>query len=457
MARLASPPLRRYAPVIVVPTERDILDDYRRAWAAIEGDLERVIVRIEAAREAGEEINRAWLSQQARLNDLAADVERRMYAVNSAAARKLERERAGLVRRGVDDAAREIGALGVSSRFPERAFERLAYARNLPALYAANGARAAQRARTVLIGGLARGRNPRAVARQLRREVGGSAARALMIARTEMMEVYRDAAMETYRANRDVLSGWTWLAESDACPTCAELDGQTFPIDEEFTGPHPNCRCTALPVVRDDMLGEDEGESMVSVSDRANVRLQRSAGADAGLSSLDAVLVLPRSAPAFDVQLGSGASHFQPLAPGGKVAIRGDYRNLDSAGTFVHEFGHYLDWWVGGEDAYKYASQAKLAEMSVEMRGVMKAIGNSPEYDLIRSDKYRGKRVELFARSFEQYVATVTGDVALLDKIAQMRRLDDAAAYWTVETFAPIRAAFDALFRSRGMLRQRAR
>src|SRR6185369_13951087 len=112
--------------------------------------------------------------------------------------------------------------------------------------------------------------------------------------------------------------------------------------------------------------------------------------------------------------LGSGGSHFRPASPGKPPAIRGRYVNPSSKGTLVHEFGHYLDWFLGGENPRVFASQIKLADAPAEVRAVMKAIGDSPEYDALlakkhageRNYKYLSSRVELFARAFEQYVAT---------------------------------------------------
>ena len=46
---------------------------------------------------------------------------------------------------------------------------------------------------------------------------------------------------------------YIWIAESDACPDCAELDGQIFDVDEaEYTVPrHPFCRCATSAYVPD--------------------------------------------------------------------------------------------------------------------------------------------------------------------------------------------------------------
>lgn len=85
----------------------------------------------------------------------------------------------------------------------------------------------------------------------------GDSDRAELIARTEVMtaanEGQRDAwdsAVEAGLLPDD--SVVEWIATSDCCDDCADLDGETRPIDSEYDDPdaangpplHPNCRCT---------------------------------------------------------------------------------------------------------------------------------------------------------------------------------------------------------------------
>jgi hypothetical protein len=52
-----------------------------------------------------------------------------------------------------------------------------------------------------------------------------------------------------------------WIAQEEACPVCAELDGEMVELDGlfsndagEFTGPplHPSCRCNVVLVEEED-------------------------------------------------------------------------------------------------------------------------------------------------------------------------------------------------------------
>jgi hypothetical protein len=80
-------------------------------------------------------------------------------------------------------------------------------------LFAGFGEEAADEAAKALITGLTLGDNPREIAPLVEDALDISRQRALTIARTEMQRAYRDAAMETYRANDDVVGSWVWVAD----------------------------------------------------------------------------------------------------------------------------------------------------------------------------------------------------------------------------------------------------
>jgi SPP1 gp7 family putative phage head morphogenesis protein len=107
-----------------------------------------------------------------------------------------------------------------------------------------------------LIRGIAVGDNPRTVARAMLRglegEFNGGLARALTIARTEMLDAQRAAAAAEQWANRDVLAGWQWWTALDnrVCPSCWAQHGNEYPLTLPGPWDHPRGRCTRLPVVK---------------------------------------------------------------------------------------------------------------------------------------------------------------------------------------------------------------
>ncbi len=82
----------------------------------------------------------------------------------------------------------------------------------------------------------------------------GDDARAEMIARTEVMDAANEGLAQSWsQAQEEGLlpadAKKEWIATSDACPECEEVDGEVVPIDDDFSvgdDPplHPNCRCT---------------------------------------------------------------------------------------------------------------------------------------------------------------------------------------------------------------------
>ena len=67
---------------------------------------------------------------------------------------------------------------------------------------------------------------------------------------TESAHIADEAAQEAYR--RTGVEKYDWMAtfEIHTCPICADLDGQTFVVDDPLaprSPKHPNCRCTTTP------------------------------------------------------------------------------------------------------------------------------------------------------------------------------------------------------------------
>jgi len=102
--------------------------------------------------------------------------------------------------------------------------------------------------------GIAEGRNPRDIARDMLEDVEGIGInRARMIARTEVVYAYNEAALNVYEEagleGVKVEVEWS-TAFHNVCPDCADLQGRVFTLDEarEVHPPlHPSCRCALIP------------------------------------------------------------------------------------------------------------------------------------------------------------------------------------------------------------------
>ncbi len=237
---------------------------YGTAWRRIETRLQALLGEIAAAEERGEDVSLAWLFQRERLQTLQRQVEAEWHRWAADNARRLEAEQRAAIRAAGQDAeALTRAALGPPppgvtltwARLPHEALESLVGFTSdgtpLRALLDALGAEASQAVRETLIAGLATGENPRAIARRVKGEFDGNLARALRVARTETLRAYRTAALQSYRANDNVVKGWIWLsARSErTCAACWAMHGTLHSLDETLDD-HPNGRCVAAPWVR---------------------------------------------------------------------------------------------------------------------------------------------------------------------------------------------------------------
>lgn len=102
---------------------------------------------------------------------------------------------------------------------------------------------------TLLLRGLAMGKNPRVVARMAVEGFDLGLNRALLIARTEILRAYREGTRAQYQAS-GVVTQYMRLATHDerACLGCLLSEGMVFDLADEFDE-HPNGRCTLIPIV----------------------------------------------------------------------------------------------------------------------------------------------------------------------------------------------------------------
>ena len=100
-----------------------------------------------------------------------------------------------------------------------------------------------------LVQGVARGWNPTKTASRMADGLAGGLDKALTLARTEQLRVYRVASQDQYKAS-GVVTGYRRLSAHDdnVCAGCLAEDGQECELDLDFEA-HPNCRCTTVPIV----------------------------------------------------------------------------------------------------------------------------------------------------------------------------------------------------------------
>lgn len=99
----------------------------------------------------------------------------------------------------------------------------------------------------LLQSGLIAGKNPRVLARAIKNVFGQSTYNCERLMRTEMARVQTEAQRQSFVRNG--FEQYEFIANSDRCDICADLDGKHFDVEDMMPGEnappmHPNCRCS---------------------------------------------------------------------------------------------------------------------------------------------------------------------------------------------------------------------
>lgn len=220
---------------------RTVAAAYQTAYDAAAGELDRLLAEM-----LDGQTTPASLAQANRLRSLVEQLEQELQGFAVTAAGAIEQGAAGSAEAGAVDASAMVAA---GSGAPAVGAVREIAVGHAAAILSTLPAQVAAQVKDSLVRGVILGRNPREIARLVRRQLGSSLARALTIARTEMLQAYRDSTLLTYQANRGVVKGWAWLATADArtCPVCWAMHGSVHTLDERLDS-HLACRCAMVPL-----------------------------------------------------------------------------------------------------------------------------------------------------------------------------------------------------------------
>lgn len=241
----------------------ELVRAYGGVWQRIQARLDALWQAKAAAEADGLAVGDSWLYQFNRLDTLQRQVEAELRMFVEFADPLITRQQGVAVDAALQHSEELVRTLtsqaGVSvgwARLPTSAIEDLigftADGSPLRELLDALGPAASSSVRAALIQGLALGRGPAAVAREIRQALGGNVARALTISRTETLRAYREATRRSYEVNSDVVDGWIWncACTERSCAMCWAMHGSVHPHSESLND-HPNGRCSMLPHVKD--------------------------------------------------------------------------------------------------------------------------------------------------------------------------------------------------------------
>ena len=245
---------------------------YGEAYQRIQERLSELTREIKAARERGEEVNPFWLAQRDRLDSLLRQVVNEVERFSVHAERVITSSQMAAAGLGQAHAVElttmggRASVFGSFSRLNVGAVESvvgfLSDGAPLRSLLADLAPAAVARVRQSVVSGVVMGHGARKVSSQIRGDLGGNLTRALTVSRTSITNAYRASALETYRANSDLIKGWRWVcAKSNrTCLACLLMDGRVFPLERPMPA-HFNCRCTFVPVLEGQEWKAQTGEA----------------------------------------------------------------------------------------------------------------------------------------------------------------------------------------------------
>jgi SPP1 gp7 family putative phage head morphogenesis protein len=249
-----------------------VLDEIKLKLDKLYGQILAKYKEIEASREPGDttplDVPASWIHERIRLEGLTLFIQGKIDQYGNLALTQTRMLQYFGTQLGLESAQSQLhdvvpsavkSVFGVPS---DKVLANLVGATRagspLHTLFHGFGQEAAEKAVQALVSGVTMGDNPRTIAPRVQQALNISRARALTIARTEMMRCYRTAAIDTYRANSDVCDGWVWSAQLDAvtCISCILMNGTEHGLYEDLDG-HPNCRCAKSPKTKswDAILG----------------------------------------------------------------------------------------------------------------------------------------------------------------------------------------------------------
>lgn len=228
-------------------------------WIELERDIEDSILRLaQDVADAGGTPTPGQLARMRRYQGLIQQIQEELdrYVIELVPIIRGEQTIYGQA--GKDSALEAVQSQGVTSGWntlPKEAIENMVGLAGdgspLRELLRQSYPDAIGRLASILIQGTALGRNPRETARLMRNATRGALNRMMVIARTEQLRVYRTAALDSYRANSDIVQGYVRLCakQSRTCLGCLADDGSFYTLDEVMPE-HPQGRCSMVPSVR---------------------------------------------------------------------------------------------------------------------------------------------------------------------------------------------------------------
>ena len=219
---------------------------------------EKYVAEKDFSTQANEEMRLYNLTMKVnRLELLKAEIGLELIAMTDDVEKLLEK---GLDERTIEEFKRQAGILGMSVGNPKTAAKSIVNASFHNATFSeriwANQTVLKNEISKLLQKGMIQGRNPKELARELRKTCASSKYDSERLMRTEMARVQIEAQKLSYEENGYDEYEYICCHKGDACSACKALDGEHFKTKKMMPGEnappmHPNCHCSTAAHIDD--------------------------------------------------------------------------------------------------------------------------------------------------------------------------------------------------------------
>lgn len=229
-------------------------------WLQVEGalrsDIDALSSELINAAKEGRAANEETISKNKRYLDLLRQLRTEVYGFADDASMSISAKQLEFGIQAIDNALALIRTQSIDllfSRLPIEAVEAMVGLAGdgspLGQLLRLSWADAADGMTRQMIKGVALGWSPRKTAEEMQKGMSSGLNRALNIARTEQLRVYRDISRQQYQES-GVVTGYKRIAakQPSTCIACLLLDGKRYELDEVMEE-HPSGRCAMVPIV----------------------------------------------------------------------------------------------------------------------------------------------------------------------------------------------------------------
>lgn len=196
-----------------------------------------------------------------RLELLKANIHLELLAMTSEAQRVIYE---ALTEKAKEEYERQAGILGETIAYSEMNIAAIVSASFLTATWSdrlwSNQVALRAELEKLLSKGIVQGKNPRDLARELRKVFNASIYNSERLLITEMARVQADVFKESMR--KEGIYWYEYIAEPTACSVCAALDGEVFKVEDAEIGKnmypmHPNCKCSTAAYIDRELFEKD--------------------------------------------------------------------------------------------------------------------------------------------------------------------------------------------------------